>query len=138
MRLVSLLVTELGGRAWRNNCGKLKIGERWIEFGVANPGGADLIGYTRIKITPGMVGDTIAVFTAIETKGPNTRLQDNQIAFLKAVSSAGGIAMVTKELEDVSRLYRRAEANEKIWGMVHGEMPSTRRQKRKPGNQGKR
>ena len=134
MRLGSLLVSELGGRAWRNNCGMAYVGPNKtpVRFGVANPGGADLIGYTKIKITPGMVGDTIAVLTVIETKGPRTPLQKNQIAFLKAVAAAGGIAMVTKEIQDVRRLYERAGAGEKIWGMVHGKMPSPRRPKSKP------
>ncbi|EAB4417267.1 hypothetical protein D7B12_17710 [Salmonella enterica] len=58
-------------------------------------GVADLNGWTSITITPEMVGQTIAVFTSIETKRPKGGvISPTQMAWKEKVSAAGGIAFV--------------------------------------------
>jgi hypothetical protein len=63
-------------------------------FGV---GSSDLIGVTRVTITPEMVGRTVAVFTAVEVKVGKDRLSKEQIAFLALVKGWGGIAVECRE-----------------------------------------
>lgn len=127
---IRLMFPTMGGLLFRNNCGTIKKDDRWIKFGVANPGGSDLIGLLKIQVTPAMVGDTLAIFTACEVKGPNGELSKKQIAFLRTVAEAGGIAIVAKGDTDAIRGLRdKIENEEKVCGRVYGPMPSTRRQK---------
>lgn len=82
-----------GNRLWRNNQGKYrdKTGA-WITYGVCNPGGSDLIGFTRRLILPEHVGTTMAIFTAIEGKTGRLRPTEDQENFIKMVVNKGGIA----------------------------------------------
>jgi hypothetical protein len=104
---VRLAVGALPGvRLWRNNSGKLpdpRTG-RWVQFGVASPGGSDLIGYRSITITPDMVGSTVAVFTAIEVKTPTGRATPAQRHFIDHVRRAGGIAGIVRSVADAQRI----------------------------------
>ena len=63
-------------------------------------GYSDLTGWTSIDITQEMVGNKIAVFTAIEVKSKTGRTSDNQENFLDRVSISGGIAGVAKSTDD--------------------------------------
>lgn len=77
----------------RNNCGQLKNDRgKWVRYGVGNPGGSDLIGWYPIVVTPEMVSHRVAVFSAIEVKGPGGRLTKEQDNFIRAVVKAGGVA----------------------------------------------
>lgn len=98
------------GRAWLSNMGpagvqKLADGAvlirsaRSISIGFSSPtgdpveGASDLNGWTTVEVTPEMVGQRVAIYTAIETKatkGGNKRA--GQINFCDQVESAGGIA----------------------------------------------
>lgn len=94
-------------RLWRNQCGALEDKRgRWVQFGVASPGGSDLIGYRTVTITPDMVGQRVAVFVAVETKAPRGRLTEEQARFIAAVNAAGGIAGVAKSVEEAEGLLR--------------------------------
>ena len=76
---------------FRNNCGSYKADNgQWVKYGVANPGGSDLIGWTSVVITPEMVGKKIAVFTAIEVKTGKVQVSDAQKNFIEQVNKAGG------------------------------------------------
>ncbi len=93
-------------RLWRNNSGKLpdpRTG-RWVQFGVASPGGSDLIGYRTITITPDMVGQRVAVFTAIEVKTPTGRATPAQQHFIDHVRRSGGIAGIVRSVVDAQRV----------------------------------
>jgi hypothetical protein len=92
-------------RLWRNNCGSLKdaVG-RWVKFGVANPGGSDLIGFHSVIITPEMVGKKVAVFTAFEVKGAKGRATKEQLIFVDLVKSFGGIAGIVRSKEEAKSL----------------------------------
>ncbi len=92
---------------FRNNSGAAqdKTG-RVIRYGLANDSARvsehikshDLIGWTRVTITPDMVGKTVAVFTSIECKregwkpSENDKRETAQRNWATAVNDAGGIA----------------------------------------------
>lgn len=68
-----------------------------ISFGVGGKGGADLIGWQTVEITPEMVGSRVAVFVALEVKTGRVPVTKEQRLFLDAVARAGGIAEVVRE-----------------------------------------
>lgn len=76
---------------------------RPVEFGL-NDGASDLIGLTQITITPDMVGQTVAVFTAGEVKRPRADVPDHQQRFIDFVRGFGGIAGVVRSPDDAVAL----------------------------------
>lgn len=93
-------------RLFRNNSGSLpdpRTG-RYVQFGVASPGGSDLIGWRTITITPDLVGSQLAVFTAIEIKTPTGRATPAQRNFIHAVRQAGGIAGIARSVADAFKI----------------------------------
>lgn len=101
MRIIQIYASKYGARLFRNNCGQLQNRQgSWIRYGIANPGGSDLIGFKTVEITPEMVGHTIAIFTAVEVKTPKGRVTPAQQAFLVAVQAAGGIGIVARSVEE--------------------------------------
>lgn len=66
---------------------------------VGFPGLSDTIGFTKVKITPEMVGRTVAIFTAAETKGEKTKVRPEQIQFVRVINQSGGIGVIAKKLE---------------------------------------
>lgn len=100
--------TAGGGRLFRNNVGTgwagnavrvpegvLIHGARRFRAGLC-VGSSDLIGWTPTKITGDMVGQTVAIFTAVEAKTGRVGVSDEQMQFIEAVRSAGGIGMVVR------------------------------------------
>lgn len=77
------------------------MGSRYIRYGVANPGGADLIGYKTVLVTPDMLGSKVAIFTAIECKTTGGKLSEYQKLFLDEVKNAGGITQVIHSMDDL-------------------------------------
>jgi hypothetical protein len=65
-------------------------------------GGADLIGWRTVEVTADMVGQRLAVFTAVEVKSARGRVSPAQRQFLDAVLQAGGRAGVA-HCEDEAR-----------------------------------
>jgi hypothetical protein len=92
-------------RLFRNNVGVLKD-ERGahVRYGVCNPGGSDLLGWTTKTITPDMVGTKVAIFTAVEVKGPKGQATEAQINFISRVKQAGGIATIARDSETVIKI----------------------------------
>ena len=92
-------------RLFRNNSGAFqdKRGQ-WVRYGVANPGGSDLIGWRSVRVTQDMVGRTLAVFAAIEVKQEKKKPTVEQAQFIEAVKSAGGIAGVAHSPEEAAAL----------------------------------
>lgn len=89
-------------RLWRNNSGSLpdpRTG-RYVQFGVGNPGGSDLIGYRRVTVTPEMVGQDVAVFTAVEVKTARGRVRPEQQRFIDHIRNAGGIAGIARSVDE--------------------------------------
>jgi hypothetical protein len=101
LRAIMLGLSTPGVRLFRNNCGALKDAEgRLIRYGVANPGGSDLIGWRSIIVTPDMIGQKLAVFLAIEVKGEKCKATDHQRNFIARVRADGGLAGVARTVDD--------------------------------------
>ena len=88
---------------FRNQSGFYIQDGRPIRYGIANPGGSDLIGWTPVEITPDMVGTRLAVFTALEIKTAKGRATKEQEAFVAAVKRAGGIAEIVRSEEEAEK-----------------------------------
>lgn len=73
---------------------------RRVDFGL-HAGASDLIGFRSVTITPDMVGQTVAVFAAVEVKAPGGKhpVSDEQRTFIEAVTRAGGLAGVARSPE---------------------------------------
>jgi hypothetical protein len=98
---IRLTLSKLGCRIWRNNQGAFKDKHgNFIRYGVCQPGGSDLIGWTPITITADMVGQKIAAFTAIEVKTPKGRATDDQINFLHRLAQDGGFGGIARSPEE--------------------------------------
>ena len=101
MRLLVLEASSMNYRLWRNNCGSLATPDgRWVTYGVANPGGSDLIG-----IGPG------GRFLAIEAKHGRNKPTREQDAFMRLVVSMGGLAAPVWSVEQF-RQYVEGAQNE--------------------------
>lgn len=104
IEILRAIQLDLGSRAdirlFRNNVGVLqdKNGQ-YVQYGLC-PGSADLIGWKSVEITPQMIGERVAVFTAIEVKSLTGKLSTAQRNFLAAVGLAGGIGEVASSIED--------------------------------------
>ncbi len=103
------------GRLFRNNRGACydQTG-RLIRYGLANESKAvdkvlkssDLIGITKMIITPEDVGRTVAVFTSFEVKRENwqykgTDREEAQRAWIRLIRGQGGIARFITDIEEV-------------------------------------
>ena len=105
--LMRRLLVAIGRRAtlFRNNQGVATYADgSVVKYGIANPGGSDLIGWTTRTITPDMVGQRVAVFTAVEVKTPTGVLTDKQEHFLEVVRRAGGIGIVARSEQDAQAI----------------------------------
>lgn len=86
-----LAASEMGATLFRNNCGAYKDNKGYyIKYGVGNPGGCDLIGWTKD-----------GKFLGIECKVPGKHPTLEQTNFINAVIKAGGIAGVCRCKKDV-------------------------------------
>jgi hypothetical protein len=100
------------GILFRNNTGTAYQGRRGLVNGMimlSDPrpiafglcvGSSDLIGWTETIVTPDMVGEKIAIFTAVEVKNEKGKASKEQLKFLKAVRNAGGIARLTRYIDN--------------------------------------
>jgi hypothetical protein len=104
---IQLAASAGGGpaRLWRNNVGALRDQRgQLVRYGLC-PGSSDLIGYRTITITPDMVGQRVALFTAIEVKD-RARPTDQQQAFISLIQHAGGLAGVARSVPDALSILR--------------------------------
>lgn len=93
-------------RLWRNNTGAL-LDQRgqMVTYGLCK-GSSDLIGLRQVVIGPEHLGQTLAVFSAIEVKGPRGRATPEQLAFIAAVQRLGGLAGVARSVEDANSILK--------------------------------
>jgi hypothetical protein len=119
---IRLAANETDGLLLRNNSGVAietrKDGtRRAIRYGLGNTEkklnetfkSSDLIGITPIMVRPDMLGRTIGVFTAIETKRRNWKYAGNpreraQLHFIKVIRARGGIAGIVTCKKDYLKL----------------------------------
>lgn len=88
-------------RLFRNNVGVCKNEFTTIVYGLC-PGSSDLIGWTTIEITKEMIGQKIALFTAVEIKTEKGIVSPEQNIFLENVKNSGGIAKIIRNIDDIN------------------------------------
>jgi hypothetical protein len=91
-------------RLFRNNTGAFKDPrtKQFVRFGLC-VGSSDLIGWHSVTITPDMVGQTLAVFTAIEVKDKG-RPTPEQLTFIEVVRRAGGFAGIARSVAEARKI----------------------------------
>lgn len=112
IRRILLAGTAEGARLFRQNVGQGWAGKavhrgstvvienaRPLHAGLCK-GSSDIIGWRPVVITPDMVGQTVAIFVAIEAKTGRLRTTADQQRFLDAVEKAGGIAGVARGVDN--------------------------------------
>lgn len=100
------------GILFRNNTGTAYQGKRAvynnrqvitdprpISFGLC-VGSSDLIGWTEIIVTKDMIGQKIAIFTALEVKNLSGKATKEQINFIKQVRKSGGIGEILRWVDE--------------------------------------
>lgn len=116
-RAVMLAASESGMTVWRNNVAMAWTGKatrrkdgsvlienpRPLHAGLCK-GSSDLIGLQPVTVTEAMVGETLAVFTALEIKTARGKVSPEQERFLEFVKSKGGIARVARSAADVAAI----------------------------------
>lgn len=107
-REITLETSKTGTRLFRNNVGKAWAGNKYERINQTDviirnarilhaglcKGSSDRIGWNPVKITPDMVGKTVAVFTAVEVKTNKGRSSIHQDRFLQAVRKSGGYGIL--------------------------------------------
>jgi hypothetical protein len=100
MRDIQILVSDLGGRVFRNQVGTYELKDgRYLSSGLCK-GSSDLIGWTPKIIKPEDVGKTLAILTALEIKWGRKKPTLEQIDFINAVIKAGGRGAIVYSLEE--------------------------------------
>ena len=93
-----------GRRLFRNNVGRAEtVDGRFIQYGLC-VGSSDLIGWQSVTITPDMVGQQVAVFTAVEVKSPGKKAKPEQQRFIDAVKRHGGRAGVATSVQEAAAI----------------------------------
>ena len=91
-------------RLWRNNVGALRDQRgQLVSYGLCR-GSSDLIGLRRLTIGPEHLGQSLAVFVAIEVKSERGRLTAEQQQFLEVVREFGALAGVARSLPEAGAL----------------------------------
>lgn len=106
----------------RNNSGALKDKDgREVRYGLGNISkkhsdrikSSDLVGFTMVTITPEMVGQVVAVFTAVEVKDHDWKFSIKDLravaqqVFIDWVKAHGGLAGFAKSVDDLRKILRR-------------------------------
>ncbi len=104
----ALAYNKGGSRLFRNIVATLwtnkSVHGHQIKVGVGGKGGSDRIGFQQIKITPEMVGKTVAIFAAAELKTDIGVVSPEQQHFVKFILDMGGIAGVARSLDDWQKI----------------------------------
>jgi hypothetical protein len=99
-------------RLFRINCGQSYQGRiveqtpdrlilsPWYPIKLGATGISDLIGWTTGGGAIGSYACDVAIFTAVEVKGPRTPITPEQLAFIDTVRRAGGRAGVARSVEE--------------------------------------
>lgn len=81
-------------------------GKRKVAAGLLAPGASDLIGGTRVKITPEMVGRTVLILTALEIKTPTGNASPAQRDFVAFIEENGGFAGIARNPQEAEKICR--------------------------------
>lgn len=103
---VGIAVTPSRGMSWKKLVDtiilfvkKLGASAALVKFGLCK-GSSDRIGLATVTVTPEMVGNRVAIFTAVEIKTETGQLSTDQKNYLAFVRDSGGIAIVARSPED--------------------------------------
>lgn len=77
---------------------------RAVPFGLLAPGSSDLIGMTQVVVTPDMIGQTVAIFTALEVKRPGVKPEPEQDEFVTFVRDFGGCADIVRSPDEAVKI----------------------------------
>jgi len=116
-----LRLSKLGCTVFRQNTGqawngrKVSVRGRDVFIEGAQPitmglvkGSSDVIGWTPVVVTEGMVGQKVAIFTAVEVKREvGGKTSPEQKNFLDRVRQAGGIAGVANSEDAAADVIER-------------------------------
>lgn len=105
---VMVRACSLGARVFRNVRGMFRTENgALIKAGLMCNGSSDLIGWHTVTITPDMVGERVAVFTALEVKTPTGKARPEQMVFIDNVRAAGGIAGIVRSADDAESVIKQ-------------------------------
>lgn len=93
-------MSEKGYLVWRNQVGLFKtLDGRTVNIGIK--GSSDLMAVKPTVITPDMVGQTLAVFVAVEVKTATGRQSEPQKKWQKAVEKLGVKYILARSENDI-------------------------------------
>ena len=94
-------MSKKGYLVWRNQVGLFKtIDGRTVNIGIK--GSSDLMAIKPTVITPEMVGQTLAVFVAVEVKTETGRQSEPQKKWQKAVEKLGVKYIIARCEDDIN------------------------------------
>jgi len=108
-KLCRLKASALGLVLFRNARGYDPTNK--VKYGLGPDGASDEIGFYSVTVTPEMVGESVAIFSAIEIKTPNHKTNkkrfSDQKRFIANVKRAGGIGGFATCEEDIERIIKK-------------------------------
>ena len=97
---IMLAMSKKGYLCWRNQVGLFKtLDGRTVNIGIK--GSSDLMAVKPTVITPEMVGQTLAVFVAVEVKTATGRQSEPQKKWQKAVEKLGVKYILARSEDDI-------------------------------------
>ena len=100
MNRIMLYMSKKGYLIWRNQVGLFKTMDgRTVNIGIK--GSSDLMAVKPTVITPEMVGQTLAVFVAVEVKTATGRQSEPQKKWQKAVEKLGVKYILARSEDDI-------------------------------------
>lgn len=98
------------GQAYQGKATRLRDGSvmirnpQVVKYGVGGPGGSDTIGWQSVIVTPDMVGQRVAIFSAVEVKHGRGKPTELQIAFIDTVLRHGGRAGIAYSEDEAKEI----------------------------------
>lgn len=100
MNRIMLAMSKKGWLVWRNQVGLFKtLDGRTVNIGIK--GSSDLMAIKPTVITPDMVGQTVAVFVAVEVKTATGRQSEPQKKWQNAVEKLGVKYILARSEDDI-------------------------------------
>lgn len=100
MNKIMLAMSKKGYLIWRNQVGLFKtLDGRTVNIGIK--GSSDLMAIKPTVITPEMVGQTLAVFVAVEVKTATGRQSEPQKKWQQAVEKLGVKYILARSENDI-------------------------------------
>ena len=97
---IMMEMSKKGYLVWRNHVGLFKTMDgRTVNIGIK--GSADLMAVKPTVITPDMVGQTVAVFVAVEVKTATGRQSEPQKKWQNAVEKLGVKYIIARSENDI-------------------------------------